>query len=302
MTFMTDLISWRAVFYINIPVGLFALVLAWMFIPPDGAGKLSEPFDFQGALLFLAGLIALLLGLNQGYAWGWRSPTIISLFVFAGLFLAIFIYVEKKRSAPLLDLSLFNNRIFSASVVSAVFNYIAVFSVLLLMPFYLLEGRGLSPSQAGLILSIQPIVMAIIAPLSGSVSDRIGTRIPSVLGMLVLTGGIFLMSRLGQSSSILEIGIALAIVGLGTGTFISPNNSAIMGAAARERQGIAAGTLATARSVGMVLGVGLAGAFFTTIIESTPGPNNLYLAFSISLAAAAGFAAFGAIFSAIKRK
>lgn len=298
---LTDLVSWRAVFYINIPVGLFALVLAWMFIPADGEEKLREPFDFRGASLFLGGLVALLLGLNQGYTWGWFSTPIISLFLFAGIFLSVFIFVEKRRSNPLLDLSLFANRVFSASVISAVLNYIAVFSILLMMPFYLLQGREFSPSQAGLILTVQPIVMAIIAPISGSISDRIGTRIPSVVGMLVLTVGIFMMSRLGPASTIAEICIVLAIIGLGTGTFISPNNSAIMGAAARERQGIAAGLLATARSTGMVLGVGIAGAIFATIMETSMGPNTIFTAFSISLVAAAGFAALGAFFSAIKR-
>jgi len=298
---LTDLVSWRAIFYINIPVGIFAFVLAWMFIPSDEGKKLHESFDFQGALLFLAGLVALLLALNQGYAWGWISPAISSLFVFAAIFLAVFIYVEKRRTNPLLDLSLFRNRAFSSSVISAVLNYIAVFSILLLMPFYLLEGRGFTPSQAGLILTVQPIVMAVVAPIAGSFSDRIGTRIPTVTGMIVLAGGIFLMSRFGPATPIYQIAIALGIVGLGTGTFISPNNSAIMGAAPRERQGIAAGLLATARSTGMVLGVGLAGAIFTTILESRIGPNTVYMAFSASLITAAGLAALGAFSSAIKR-
>jgi EmrB/QacA subfamily drug resistance transporter len=298
---LTDLVSWRAVFYINIPVGIFALILAWLFIPADKQEKLREPFDFQGALLFLAGLVALLLALNQGYAWGWYSPTIIGLFIFAGIFLAIFIFIEKRSSNPLLDLSLFYERVFSASVISAVLNYIAVFSILLLMPFYLLQGREFTPSQAGLILTVQPIVMAIIAPISGSISDRIGTRIPTVVGMIFLAVGIFLMSSLGPMTPIFQIGIVLAIVGFGTGTFISPNNSAIMGAAPPKRQGIAAGLLATARSTGMVLGVGLAGAIFTTILATHGGQDAVYVAFSTSLMAAAGFAALGAFTSAIKK-
>ena len=297
---LTDLVSWRAVFYINIPVGLFALTLAWLFIPVDGRKNSDESFDFQGALLFLAGLVALLLALNQGYAWGWTSFPIIGLFVFSALFLSIFISVERNKMNPLLDLNLFKNRVFSASVISGVLNYIAVFSILLLMPFYLLQGREFTPSQAGLLLTVQPIVMAMVAPISGSLSDRIGTRIPSVMGMLVLTLGIFLMSRLGPASSIIQIGLTLAIVGFGTGTFISPNNSAIMGAAPRERQGIAAGLLATARSTGMVLGVGLAGAIFTTILEISPSPDSVYLGFSASLLMAAAIAGLGAFFSWIK--
>ncbi len=298
---LTDLVSWRAVFYINIPVGLFALALAWRFIPADRGKKSHESFDLQGAVLFMAGLVALLLGLNQGYAWGWFSFPIIGLLFFSVVFMTIFVYVERNKSNPLLDLSLFSNQGFSYSIISSILNYIAVFSILLLMPFYLLQGREFTPSQAGLILTIQPIVMALIAPISGSISDRIGTRIPAVFGMIVLTAGIYLMSRLGAASSIFQIGLVLAIAGLGTGTFISPNNSAIMGAAPQKRQGIAAGLLATSRSTGMVLGVGLAGAIFTTILDTSHGEGAVFIAFSAGLIAASGCAALGAIFSAIRK-
>lgn len=298
---LTDFLSWRAVFYINIPVGLFAFTLAWIFIPTDGDKSKRESFDFLGAVLFLGGLVSLLLALNQGYAWGWFSPLILGLIFSAIILLILFVRIERSRYNPLLDLSLFANRIFSFSIISAVVNYIAVFSILLLMPFYLLQGLGFSPSQAGLILTVQPIVMALIAPISGSISDRVGTRIPSVLGMLVLTIGILLMSRLNPTSSVVQIGFVLAIVGLGTGTFISPNNSAIMGAAPRERQGIAAGLLATARSTGMVLGVGIAGAIFTTITATSGDAKSLFSAFSYSLLVSAAFAAMGALFAAVKK-
>ena len=298
---LTDLISWRSVFYINVPVGLAAFILSWKFIPQDRKTENQEKFDLPGGVLFLASLIALLLGLNQGYAWGWTSLPILSLIIFAGFFLAIFIFVEQRSSSPMLDLSLFKNRVFSASTISALINYIAVFSILLLLPFYLIQGREFSPSQAGLILTIQPIIMAIVAPISGGISDRIGTRIPSMLGMLILSLGLILMSRLGPHSPIYEIGIALGIVGLGTGTFISPNNSAIMGSAPGQRQGIAAGILATARSTGMVLGVGLAGAIFTTILAGYVGENTIYAATRASFIIAAILAAIGAFTSAVKK-
>jgi EmrB/QacA subfamily drug resistance transporter len=297
---LTDIVSWRAVFYINVPVGIFAFILAWMFIPQDRKSGAHESFDIPGALIILVGLITLLLALNQGYAWGWFSPQIIGLFLLSGVFLVSFILVEKRSQSPILDLSLFANRVFSAATISAVLNYIAVFSVLLLLPFYLLQGRGLNPSQAGLILTIQPIVMAIVAPISGGISDRIGTRIPTATGMLILSLGIFLMSRFSLNTPIYQVGIALGIAGFGTGTFISPNNSAIMGAAPRERQGIAAGILATSRSTGMVLGVGLAGAIFTTIMAQSVDEAILFTATNASLIAATIFAGLGAITSVIK--
>jgi MFS family permease len=246
-------------------------------------------------------LVALLLALNQGSAWGWSSLPIIGLFLGSIIFLASFILIEKRSTSPILDLGLFNNRVFSASTVSSVLNYIAVFSVLLLLPFYLLQGRDLSPSQAGLILTIQPIVMAVIAPISGSLSDRIGTRLPTVLGMIILSLGILLMSRLGPHAPLHQVGLAFGIIGFGTGIFISPNNSAIMGAAPPGRQGIAAGILATSRSTGMVLGVGLAGAILTTILAQSGDESLLFTATSTSLFVTSVIAGLGAITSSIKK-
>jgi EmrB/QacA subfamily drug resistance transporter len=262
---LADQFSWRAVFYINVPVGLLALFLSARFIPRDKLAGKAEKFDRVGAGLFMAGLIALLLGLNQGSSWGWTSPIILGLLLTAVALLGVFVVVEQRVPAPMLDLSLFQRRTFSLATASAVLNYVCVYTILFLLPFYLIEGRALSPSEAGLILTTQPIVMAIVAPLSGSLSDRIGARWLSVFGMAALAIGLWLLSRLTLQSAIHDVTLALAVIGLGTGVFISPNSSVLMGAAPRLRQGIASGVLASARNVGMVLGVGMAGAVFSTV-------------------------------------
>ena len=299
---LTDLFSWRAVFYINVPVGLAAFLLSLRFIPKDEGSKNAERFDLTGALLFMAGLVALLLGLNQGAEWGWTSAPILGLFIAAAIFLTVFIFVEKRQAYPMLDLSLFSKRLFTTSTAAALLNYMALFSILFLMPFYLLQGRGLSPSQAGLILTAQPIVMAIVAPLSGTLSDQIGTRLPAVLGMAILAVGLFALARLGPTTPLPLVALVLGIAGLGTGTFISPNNSALMGSAPHQRQGIAAGILATARSAGMVLGIGLAGAIFTTILAASPSESSLYAATRASFLVACGIASLAAITALIHEK
>ena len=248
--------GWRAVFYINVPIGLIAFVLSLVFIQaeahPESKG---ERFDLPGAVLFSAGLVALLFGLNQGGSLGWGSAIILTSLFAAVALLGVFLWVESRAPYPMLDLSLFQKRIFSAGAASALLNYICLYSVLFLMPFYLIQGLGLNPAQAGLLLTAQPVIMAIAAPISGSLSDRIGSRLLSTLGMGILALGLFLISRLGASSSHTSILIGLAVTGLGTGIFISPNTSALMGSAPRQRQGIASGILASARNVGMVLGV-----------------------------------------------
>jgi EmrB/QacA subfamily drug resistance transporter len=263
---LAQVFGWRSVFYINVPIGLLGIVLGWRAIDDDRPHADAERFDYAGAALFTAGLVALLVALDQGHAWGWTSPLTLTLGTAAIALLAAFVAAEGRRTNPMLDLSLFRSRVFSAATVTALFNYICVYSVLFVLPFLLIQGRGLGTQQAGMVLTAQPIVMAIVAPISGALSDRIGSRAPSTLGMVVLALGLFLIARLSDGGSLPAIAASLAVVGLGIGIFVSPNNSALMGAAPRHRQGIAAGVLATARNVGMVLGIGISGAVFTTVL------------------------------------
>ena len=295
---LTDTFTWRAVFYINVPVGILALLLSWRFVPIDRLTR-SETFDLPGALLFLGGLVTLLLGLDQGANWGWNSPAIIGLLVGAALILIVFVWWESRQKFPMLDLSLFKIWLFSASVISAVCNYISLYALLFLLPFFLIQARGLSPAQAGLLLTAQPIVMVFAAPISGTLSDRIGSRLLATLGMVVLAGGLFFMSTLGENSPLSLVAVGLAICGLGTGIFISPNNSALMGSAPRARQGIAAGILATARNVGQVLGIGMGGAILATLtIHEVQGA--LFDAYRVGMIAAAGVALFAAAISVLR--
>jgi EmrB/QacA subfamily drug resistance transporter len=282
---LADTFSWHAVFFINVPVGLLALWLSWRVIPQDVPAEREEQFDLTGSFAFLAGLVALLLGLNQGDQWGWFSPLTLGLVIGSFVILVIFVRIEGHAHAPMLDLSLFRHRLFNMSAISPLLNYICVYGVTFLMPFYLIQGRDLSAAQAGLILTAQPLVMALMAPFSGTLSDHIGSQIPTTLGMLILSLGLFLLSRLTATSPFTSVILGLAVSGLGIGLFVAPNNSALMGAAPRSRQGIAAGVLALARNVGMVLGIGLAGAIFTTFL-SRGDPNSPAI---LVPAASAGF-------------
>jgi MFS family permease len=182
-------------------------------------------------------------------------------------------------------------------------NYICLYSVIFLMPFYLIQGRGLTTGQAGLLLTAEPLIMAISAPLSGTLSDRIGSRLLSTVGMTIMAVGLFLLSRLTPTSPTVFVLVALAVCGLGTGIFISPNTNALMGSAPKNRQGIASGVLATARNSGMVLGIGMAGAVFATVqavqIAGGASPSQaLFFAISASFTISAILAASGIFVSA----
>jgi EmrB/QacA subfamily drug resistance transporter len=298
---LAQTVSWRAVFYINIPVGALAFILSLVFIPKNIPNYSGQKFDLAGAVLLLAGLVVFMLGLNQGAEWGWTSMPILGLLLAAGVILTAFVLVEKRSPAPMLDLSLFRVPLFTATTLSAVLNYICVYTIIFLMPYYLIQGRGLNPAQAGLLLTAEPIVMAIAAPISGAYSDRIGSRWPGMVGMTLMALGLFLLAGLGSNTALVWAVLALAVAGLGTGTFITPNTSALMGSAPRHRQGIASGIQATARNFGMVLGIGLAGAIFTTQLARNT-PDALYRGVHLGFLAAGVVAVLGIVMSAIKEK
>jgi EmrB/QacA subfamily drug resistance transporter len=306
---LVEAFSWRAVFYVNVPVGIVALAVGSFFIPAGRRRKTTEPFDYFGAMVFMVGLLALLLALNQGHAWGWASPETMLLLAASPLLLAAFLLVEFRTRHPMLDLSLFRQRVFSASVAAATLNYICMASIGFLMPFYYLDQRGMTPFGAGMMLSVQPLVMAVAAPIAGTISDRFRSGLLSALGMFILFVGSVLLSLLGTDTPYVWLAAALCITGLGTGIFISPNISALMGAAPHERQGIAAGMLATARNAGIALGIGLAGAVLTTVLANggaeTPADAARLGLFAAAVARglhlAAIAAALGCLVSLIRR-
>ncbi len=293
---LADTFGWHSVFFINVPIGLLALTASLLVIPTDEPNPQPERFDLAGAATFALGLSGLLFALDQGHNLGWLSPEVLGTLGGSIIVLGCFVLLERRVRAPMLDLGLFRRRVFVVSTISPILNYICQFSVTFLLPFFLIQGRGLSATQAGLILTAQPLVMALTAPFSGSLSDRIGSRLPTTVGMGLLAAGLFGLSRLQAASPLgLTVG-ALAICGLGTGLFVSPNNSALMGDAPRGKQGIAAGVLALARNVGMALGIGLSGAIFNTVLGASGIADHAALvrAFDASMVVVSGVALLAA--------
>lgn len=261
--FLTTHLGWQSIFYINIPIGAIGTFLAYKTIP-DISKHEPQTFDIMGGITVFLALISLLLPLSYIEKYGWQN-LYIRLFIALGvILLLIFVYIEKKVSYPMVDLSLFRSRLFTMSNISALINFMAQFSVMLLMPFYLQQLKGLIPSKAGLMLIPMPITTMIVAPISGALSDRFDSRYISSAGMGFIATGIFLLSRLRFDSPDSYVLMALAITGFGSGLFQTPNNSAIMGSVPGNRRGVASGMLATMRNMGMVLGVAISGALFSS--------------------------------------
>jgi EmrB/QacA subfamily drug resistance transporter len=253
--------DWRFTFFLMAPMAVVTCGLGLCCLP-RGSPAREARFDWGGAASLVAGLPLLLLALSQGQAWGLASPRTVGSALGGAAALAVFFVLQRQRPAALLDLGLFRSRVFTASVVGAVFNYVALFAAVLLLPFYLEEGLGLPPSAVGLVLTAQPLSMALTASPSGWLSDRVGTRGLATLGMCGVAVGLGGLATLGPESPPWLPAAWLAVVGVGTGVFISPNSSALMGAAPRARQGIAGSVMAEARTLGMLLGVALSTAVF----------------------------------------
>ncbi|MFZ3102632.1 MAG: MFS transporter [Desulfitobacteriaceae bacterium] len=254
--------SWRAIFYINLPIGIFGYIAAQIILPADTPPKVKPTFDFTGATLFTLGLISLLFAVSYGQAWGWQSTPILLGMLLGILLLGLFFYTEFRVKDPLIDLSLFRNQPFLVGNLAGLLSFVALFSNVILMPFYLQHILLYTPTQVGLLMTAFPLTMAIVAPISGYISDRIGAAVLSTGGLLVTAVGLFYLSILTSTSTTLQIIPGPILMGLGAGLFNSPNNSSVMSSVHPSKLGVAGGINALVRNVGMVIGIALSVSLF----------------------------------------
>lgn len=256
---IAEYLSWRYVFFVNVPIGVLSIFWCYRVVPPS-VTKPDQRLDWRGASAVFVFLTSLLLFANRGQDWGWTSAAIISLLAVAVISAAAFLCVERRQGQPMLDLGLFQSRVFSFASLSALLNFMSLYALIFITPFYLAYVLGFSILKVGLVMAASPIATLFVAPLSGALSDRIGTRPFAVGGMCICAAGLFLMSGLEASSSVTDVVWRLVVCGIGGGMFQSPNNSAIMGSVPVVRLGVASGMISTMRTVGMVLGIAVVGA------------------------------------------
>ncbi len=258
-------IGWRAVFYINIPIGIIGTVAALLILPPNQKVEKKETIDYLGTIFFAAGLAFLVLVFNEGVKLGWGSNTIIVYFLHACILLGLFVLTELRVEHPLIDIKLFKNRTFLIGNVTGMMSYYVLFAVLFLMPFYLEKVLNYSPALTGSLLTPIPLAMAAVAPFAGHISDKYGSRIMTASGMLVSALACFSLLFLGVHTHLVLLVGQLILLGVGMGLFTPPNNSAIMGAAPKDKLGLAGGVLNMMRSLGLIFGVDISGVIFTTL-------------------------------------
>jgi EmrB/QacA subfamily drug resistance transporter len=266
--------SWRALFYVNVPIGVLGTVLATVNLPRDAAGRVGH-FDYAGSLLQALFLLSLLWALGSGYTTGWTSPSILGAGAVAVLSLAAFVWRERRFSDPVLDLSLFRNRRFTAGNASGLLSYTLMYGVLFLTPFSLERVLGLHPAEVGLLLTAVPIAMSLVSPVAGGLADRYGPHLLTTAGMLVGAGGSALLALATPWRDLPGIVVGLLLVGAGMGLFTPPNNASVMGTAPPRRLGMVGGFLNMTRSAGMSLGVALAGTVYAGLLLSRAHSESL---------------------------
>ena len=264
--------GWPAIFWARAPIALVLGLASFYVIRDLTAAEGRRRFDFGGAVTLGLAMVALLFGINQAGTVGWAAPLPLGLFAMAAALFAVFVWLEARLEAPMVDLALFRNRLFTAANLMNLLSHLTMFGVWLLVPYYLVQGLRLAPLASGLLLSCVPAATSLIAPLSGWLSDRIGSWSLSLGGLVLQVVALLLIARLDAESSILQVAASLVLLGIAIGLFLSPNISFIMGSVPRDQMGVASGMVATMRSLGVVTGVALLAALYAArSAEYSPG-------------------------------
>ena len=256
---LVDQLSWRAIFLLNVPLALAGAAWAWRALPRE-ARAAEAHFDLAGAFFLWTTLFALLLFLSRGQELGWQSTTARLLLAASVLGAGAFVWQERRSRHPMATLELFKNRTFAIANLSSTLSFMAMYGTSFLLPFYLMGALHQSAAAAGTTLAAMPAVMLLVAPFSGALSDRLGSRLLATAGLALATVAIALLHTLGPAADPWAVAARLALLGLGLGVFQAPNNSAIMGAVPRQRLGAAASMLGTMRHIGMVSGIAISGS------------------------------------------
>jgi len=312
--FIIDTIGWRWIFFVTIPIGLAAAYFAWRVLKEREKSKESVQVDFAGAAYLLLTNICFVYALNQLPHLGFGHPAVFSFFIVSLASLALFIRTEQRVATPILNLSLFRNRLFTVSNLSLFFITSTQSAISVLLPFYLQNLMGFTPTQMGWLLIGSSVVIVLCAPVAGWLSDRFGSRLLCSVGAAIIVLGQYLIGSLTLQSSVFQLVLPQILIGLGWALFNSPNQSAIMSAVSRDQVGTASGMTVTTARIGGAIGIALSGAIMTYALSAgglTPeqiespeswsaAPDQFLKAFSFTAHLVNAFALLAVVFSTLR--
>jgi len=289
----TETFGWRSVFWINIPLSFAVLCLVFFRMPGEWKKHEKEPFDWTGSLIFAGWAATFVYGVS-----GLPEMSSILTLLISTCYLILFFWHQSRVKNPLISMRFFTrNRVFAFSLAASILMYSVNFPMSFLLSIFLQLAKGLTPTEAGAVLLVQAFTMALVAPISGRISDRIEPRIVATFGSLCCVLGFVIIWLLSTSSVAWLIGLGLVSVGFGFGFFSTPNNSAAMGAVSKEDLGTAAAAVNLARNLGNLFGMSTMAMVIYALIgprEFSPELNNeLMTAVHISMLIARCLGAFG---------
>jgi EmrB/QacA subfamily drug resistance transporter len=269
-------ISWHWVFWFNVPLALAGAAWAGLILRELSVRDKVRGLDIGGTVTFVIGLTALVYGLSRGGISGWDDSLVIGSLIVSVILLPLFVLIEHRGTAPMLDLSIFQNRLFAAATAAAFINGLSRFALLFIFVFYYQGAQGDDPIIAGIKLAPMALGMLVASPIAGIWADRHGSRTLAALGMLVSALGLALMTTLQADTAYWQGMVWLALVGIGSGMFNSPNTAAMMGTVPIERRGIAAGARTMLQNTGAVISI----AFVLGVITAAVPQPVLFKIFS----------------------
>jgi len=262
-------ISWQWVFWFNVPLALVGGIWGTVVLRDPSERDCERGLDPIGTIAFVAGLTGLAYGISRGGLSGWDDTLTVAGLIVGVTLLPLFILIESRVKSPMLDLSLFGNRLVAAATAAAFINGLARFALMFIFVFYFQGAQGDDPILAGIKLAPMAFGMLVASPIAGIWADRHGSRLLASTGMLVTAFGLALMTTLGSTSPYWHAAIYLGLTGIGSGVFMSPNTAAMMGTVETSRRGIAAGVRTMAQNIGAVISIALVLAIITAAIPQS---------------------------------
>jgi EmrB/QacA subfamily drug resistance transporter len=266
--FLTEAVTWRAIFFINLPVGIGAVIATLFAVRESRDHTVGREVDYAGVATLTVSLTALVLALIEGNAWGWGSTSVLGLLAGSIVMMGVFILVELRVKAPMVEFRLFASRNFVGSNIIALIVTFAMLAQFFFLALYMQNILGYSPLQAGIRFLPATLMIVTIAPIAGRLTDKIGPRIPISVGLTLVSGAMFWLTQIGPSTTYGDLLPSFFLMGVGMALVMSPMSTAAMNAVANAKAGIASGILSMNRMIGGTLGVAVIGAVFQATARS----------------------------------
>jgi EmrB/QacA subfamily drug resistance transporter len=259
---LTEEVSWRAIFYLNLPVAAAGVAAALFAVRESRDHTVGREVDYAGVTVLTAGLTALVLALIEGNSWGWDSAAIVGLFAGAAIMLAAFVWIERRVTAPMVQFPLFASRNFVGATIVAFVISFAMLGMFFFLALYMQDILRYSPLEAGVRFLPATVMIVIVAPVAGRLADRLGSRWLITAGLTIVSVALYGLTRIDATTTYSDILPGFLLMGIGIALTMSPMTTAAMNAVTVDKAGIASGVLSMARMVGGTFGVAATGAIF----------------------------------------